>query len=143
MLASTLPDYELFIYSLQDHFPIVRKSTLAVIRHASEVATVEGELFLPGDVRLRVLEVIRFDLTPPRIARYGYEVWRGGEKLYWYDSQPHPGDPALAPTYPHHKHVPPDIKHHRVPAPGLSFTHPNLPFLIEEVERQVLGQTGM
>jgi len=42
--------------------------------------------------------------------------------------------------------VPPDtltgsvqrIKGHRIPAPGLSFTHPNLPFLIEEIEREVL-----
>ncbi len=68
------------------------------------------------------------------IEGYGYEVWRGSEKLYWYDSQPHPADASLASTDPHHKHIPPDIKHHRVPAPGLSFNRPNLPFLIEEIE---------
>lgn len=28
------------------------------------------------------------------------------EKLYWYDSQPHPNDPILQNTHPHHKHVP-------------------------------------
>ena len=39
----------------------------------------------------------------------------------------------LASTHPHHKHLPPDIKHHRVPAPGLSFSQPNLPFLIVEI----------
>jgi hypothetical protein len=44
----------------------------------------------------------------------------------------------LASAHPHHKHVPPDIKRHRIPAPGLSFTRPNLPFLIEEIEREVL-----
>jgi hypothetical protein len=44
-----------------------------------------------------------------------------------------PNDPTLASTHPHHKHIPPDIKHHRIPAPGLSFTQPNLPFLIEEI----------
>jgi hypothetical protein len=60
------------------------------------------------------------------------------EKLYWYDSFPHPNDSSLASTDPHHKHVPPNIKHHRVPAPDLSFTRPNLPFLIEEIEHQVL-----
>lgn len=27
---------------------------------------------------------------------YGYEVWRGEERLYWYDCQPHPTDPTLA-----------------------------------------------
>jgi len=53
----------------------------------------------------------------------------------WYDPQPHPNDPTLASTAPHHKHVPPDIKHHRIPAPGLSFGSPNLPLLIEEIER--------
>ena len=37
-------------------------------------------------------------------------------------------------------HVPPDIKHHRIPAPDLSFTRPNLPFLIEEIVRDVLTQ---
>ncbi|MEI2690767.1 MAG: hypothetical protein V9H69_14070 [Anaerolineae bacterium] len=27
-----------------------------------------------------------------------------------------------------------DIKHHRVPAPGMSFDKPNLPFLLAELE---------
>jgi hypothetical protein len=42
-------------------------------------------------------------------------------------------------THPHHKHIPPGIKHHRVPAPGLSFDSPNLPFLIQEIEQTYLG----
>ncbi len=42
---------------------------------------------------------------------------------------------TLTVTDPHHKHIPPDIKHHRIPAPELSFTRPNLPVLIEEVKR--------
>ena len=140
MLGRTLPDYELFVYALQDSHASILVSTLTVIRQASDVATVEGELFFPGGVRLQVLEVVRFDLTPPQLARYGYEVWRGNEKLYWYDSQAHPNDPTLASTDPHHKHVPPDIKHHRIPAPHLSFDRPNLPFLIEEIERDLLGR---
>ena len=37
-------------------------------------------------------------------------------------------------TLPHHKHILPDIKHHRIPAPDMSFTHPNLPALIREIE---------
>ena len=52
-----------------------------------------------------------------------------------YDSQPHPGTPSLADTHPHHKHILPDIKHHRVPAPELSFSKPNLPFLIQEIKQ--------
>jgi hypothetical protein len=59
--------------------------------------------------------------------------------LTWYDSQPHPDDPSLATTDPHHEHIPPDIKHHRVPAPDLSFTQPNLPFLIQEIEQMLSG----
>jgi hypothetical protein len=51
-----------------------------------------------------------------------------------FPSQPYPNDPTLASTDPHHKHVPPDIKRHRIPAPALSLTSPNLPVLIEEIE---------
>jgi len=86
---------------------------------------------------------LSFDQSPGQIRGYSYEVWYGDEQLYWYDSQPHPDDPSLASTHPHHKHIPPDIKHNRVPAPGLSFTQPNLPFLIEEIEGELLSdQTG-
>jgi hypothetical protein len=69
------------------------------------------------------------------IDSYGYEAWQGPHKLFWYDSQPHPDDPTLQSTHPHHKHIPPDIKHHRVPAPELSFARANLPVLIQEIER--------
>ena len=135
MLGPTLLDYELYIYSLQDYHSSIQTSTLTVIHQASDAATVTGELIFAGGLRLHVREVIRFDLPEPKIASYGYEVWRGQEQLYWYDSQPHPHEPALAATHPHHKHIPPETKHHRVPAPGLSFTELNLPFLIQEIER--------
>jgi len=68
------------------------------------------------------------------IEGYSYEGWKGSDKLYWYDSQPHPNDPMLQSTHPHHKHVPPDIKHNRVPTSNISFEQPNLPVLIEEIE---------
>ena len=103
------------------------------------MVTVSGEIIFPDDYRLVIKERLTFDAGPLVLMRYGYEVWRGGEKLYWYDSQPHPNDPTLTATTPHHKHIPPDIKHHRIPAPELSFTHPNLPVLIEEVKRLVNG----
>ena len=32
---------------------------------------------------------------------------------------------------------PPDIKHHRVPAPQMSFDRPNLPILIQEIQALV------
>ncbi len=53
-----------------------------------------------------------------------YQLWLCRRKQYQaaIDSQPHPDDPTLASTDPHHRHIPPDIKHHRIPASGLSFT---------------------
>jgi hypothetical protein len=83
---------------------------------------------------LVVRERVLYDRRPAVIDEYGYEVWHGDNKLYWYDSQPHPNEPTLQGTYPHHKHIPPDLKHHRIPAPGMSFTQPNLPVPIREIE---------
>ena len=45
--------------------------------------------------------------------------------------------PATRPwpsTHPHHKHTPPNIKRNRLPAPQMSFSAPNLPALIREIE---------
>jgi hypothetical protein len=81
--------------------------------------------------------VVQFVVS--QILDYGYEVWVEGEKAYWYDPQPHPDDPSLRSTYPHHKHLSPDIKHNRQPAPGPSFEQPNLPFLIQEIEERFLN----
>lgn len=75
------------------------------------------------------------DIAAKEIRYYSYELEQDGKRIWWYDPQEHPNDPTLASTHPHHKHIHPDIKHNRVPAPGLSFTEPNLPFLIQEVER--------
>ena len=131
----SLRDYEEFIYTLGQQFPSISHSTLVIVRRGARVATVSGEIAFSGEHRLVVRERLTFDAGPLVLARYGYEAWRGGDKLYWYDSQPHPDDPSLAHTQPHHKHVPPDIKHHRIPAPSLSFTESNLPFLINEIQR--------
>lgn len=137
---STLANYEAFIYSLADRYPAILRATLVVISRGRGAAEVSGEIQFAEGVRLGVREYLRFDLRPPRLLQYSYEICRGSEKLYWYDSQPHPGDAVLATTYPHHKHVPPDIKHNRLPAPNLSFSEPNLPVLIEEIEGDVLNR---
>jgi hypothetical protein len=55
---------------------------------------------------------------------------------------PHPHIPELQSTHPHHKHVPPEIKHNRIPAPGIAFDRPNLPYLIAEVEALDTGNEG-
>jgi len=129
----SLPDYERFVYTLQSQFPELVSSTLILQRRGRFLAELSGEILHRNGCRLVAYERLTWEAGPLRIVGYSYEVWRGAEKLFWYDSQPHPGEPALASTHPHHKHVPPDLKHNRVPAPGLTFNAPNLPFLIQEI----------
>ncbi len=135
MTLTTIAEYELFVYNLRDTFPSILSSTLRVMRAGPASGRVVGILTFPNHLRLDVAELVDFDAGRLEILQYGYVVWRGDERLYWYDSQPHPHNPTLATTDPHHKHIPPDIKHHRVPAPELSFTKSNLPFLIQEIEQ--------
>lgn len=133
----TPEDYELFIYSLTEQFPLVQRSTVCVIRLGTTLARVTGELYFEKKIRLVVRERILYHRLPAVIDEYGYEVWRGEEKLYWYDPQPHPDIPALQSSHPHHKHISPDMKHNRIPAPEMNFTRPNLPSLIREIEEML------
>jgi len=128
-------DYELFIYTLVERYWSIQSSTVVFERRGTSLARVAGELVLQQGFRIVVRERDVFDRSPATIEWYGYEVWQEEQKLYWYDSQPHPDDPTLQSTHPHHKHVPPNIKHNRVPAPAMSFTRPNLPAIIKEVEQ--------
>ncbi len=130
----TIEDYEFFLYALPQEFPSILRSTVTLVRLGATLARVAGELHFGNDVRVMIRERILYHRLPAVIDWYGYEVWHGEEKLFWYDSQPHPNDPTLQSTHPHHKHIPPDIKHHRIPAPAMSFTQPNLPALINEIE---------
>jgi hypothetical protein len=134
----SLRDYETFVYTLPQSFPQIVHSTLVVARRGRLFAELSGEIIFASGHRLVVYERLTWDTGPLRLEGYSYEVWHGSEKLYWYDSQPHPGDPTLASTDPHHKHVPPDIKHRRIPTPDLSFTPPNLAFLIQEIQTALL-----
>jgi hypothetical protein len=131
----SLPEYENFVYSLAQRYPAIQRSTLVLVRRGAAIAVLHGEIELTAGYRLIVREKLSFAQGAGSIIGYGYEVWQGDQEVYWYDSQPHPDDFSLASTDPHHKHIPPDIKHHRVPALGLSFSRPNLPLLIEEIER--------
>lgn len=127
----SLPNYSHFIAELLDR-PTVEHSTLSVWSDSPYTGIAEGDVFFKNGIRLRIREEL--DFADGIIASYGYEVYRGGERLYWYDDFPHPKDSNLASTHPHHKHIPPDIKHNRIPAPGISFTRCNLPVLIREIE---------
>ena len=131
-----LPPFDAYcrqLAELPSQFPHCQKSTLTSYTIGPFVAEVVGALWFQGDYVLEVWELL--DLSTHTIQRYSYELRQGAERLWWYDPQEHPDDPALAATHPHHKHIPPDIKHHRVPAPGLSFTQPNLPVLLAEIKQ--------
>ncbi len=130
------PDYEQWLYAIPGTYASVRSSTVRFYTTSATTGVVQGTVFFHSGHELRVTELVDFAVGD--ILDYGYEVWQGGEKLYWYDPQPHPDDPTLASNHPHHKHTPPDIKHNRIPAPGLSFTQPNLPLLIREIERELI-----
>lgn len=131
-LLKSLSDYTHFIAELLSR-PNIKISTVTVWSDSPYTGVVEGEVVFTNGLRLRVREEIDFDAGI--IISYGYEVYRDEERLYWYDDFPHPNDPTLASTTPHHKHIPPDIKRHRIPAPNLSFAQPNLPTLIQEIEQ--------
>lgn len=140
----SLRDYEEFIYTLQQSFPAIKSSSLVVVQRGKRVAILQGELAFASGFRLVIRERLSYD-DLVMIEDYGYELWYGSKKIAWYDSQPHPNNPTLTSTHPHYKHIPPDIKHNRVPAPNMSFTHPNLPALIQEVEEliaKMVGDTG-
>jgi len=135
----TFDDYELFIYTLADRYPLqITRSTIILVRVGATLARVTGDIHCHNNIRLVIRERLSGDRLSLVINSYGYEVWSGPEKLYWYDSQPHPDDPALHCSHPHHKHIPPDLKHNRIPAPDLSFTRTNISFLLEEIKKLAL-----
>jgi hypothetical protein len=134
-----IPDFYAYgqlIYTLQERYPSIQRSTLALATIGSTLAKLEGQVTFAGNVILDVWELIDFEAG--RIRNYSYEIYQADTKIAWHDPFEHPHIPELASTNPHHKHILPDLKHHRVPAPGISFSHPNLPILIQEIERDIL-----
>lgn len=136
----SLRDYEEFVYPLRQTFSSVKSSTLMVVPRGRRTAVLRGQLIFECGYRLTAQERLSFDNDTVEIESYGYEIWHGSDKTAWYDSQPHPKDRMLQSSYPHHKHVPLDIKHNRIPAPQLSFAQPNLPVLIAEIEALVRSE---
>lgn len=114
----TAPDYELFLYTVRERHLSIKRSTLTFVRLGANQARIIGELFFDHETRIVVRELAKYYRLPAIIEWYSYEVWQAEEKLYWYDPQPHPNNPTLQSTHPHHKHIQPDIKHNRVPALG-------------------------
>lgn len=131
MVSLSREEYERFIYSLPNRYPFISFSTLVVKPIGATVGKVEGKVSFHNGIQLEVLELI--DFAKGRIVTYTYEIFKGEEKLYWYDPMEHPKDERLRASFPHHKHLPPDIKHHWLPAPILSFQLTNLDAVICEI----------
>jgi hypothetical protein len=130
-----LPEFQAYcrlMAGLPDRYPSIQSSTLTAYTVGPLTAEIAGEVTFAGDYVLHVWELL--DLSKQVIFSYSYELDQAGERVWWYDPMDHPHDPTLRSTAPHHKHVAPDIKHNRVPAPEISFARPNLPTLIEQIE---------
>ena len=128
-------EYAKFIFFLLVDRPTIERHTIGVYTKSQTIGITRGRVFFRSGYELRVFEQV--DFVTHRIVRYFYELTFEGEPLWWYDSMPHPDVAELQSTHPHHKHIPPDIKHHRVAAEEISFTRPNLSVLIEEVEKLI------
>ena len=139
-MAWSLNNYERYIYSISSFSPHIQAGKLVLIRYGKLLADVEGSVSFADNLALEVYEHLNFAFDA-FILEYGYVVKKGPAILYWYDSYPHPNNPELQSTHPHHKHIPPDIKHHRILAPGISFSEPNLTFLIREIESQFFANS--
>ncbi len=123
--------YAIFFYTLENKYPEIQNTKIKFFKTSSNKATAYGKIYFENEIVLNFREFL--DFSKKQILDYSYEVIHSNEKLNFYDPQPHPDDPNLASTFPHHKHVPLNIKRNRQPAPGLSFNKPNLPFLVQEI----------
>ena len=128
-----IASYSAWVYSLAERHPNVTGSTLALAPIGATLARLEGGIECEDGFHVAVWELV--DFSEHRIRTYSYEVYRDGEKIGWYDPWPHPEIAELAATFPHHKHVPPDLRHRRVPAPGIGFETPNLDVVLADVQR--------
>ena len=125
------PEYEQFIYNIAKKYPLVERSSLHFFTTSATAGLLKGTLWFSNDFFMRVVEVI--DFAAGEILDYSYTLYSKGEKICWYDPQPHPDVPALAENFPHHLHELPNIKHNRKPTSNISFNEPNLPILIERI----------
>ena len=134
-MLTSIQAYSQVIYEFLDSHPHIQHHTVRIYLQGATVGILEGEVEFEQGFTLYLYE--RLDFLRQQIMLYSYEVRQRGVKLYWYDPQPHPENPNLAQNFPHHIHTPPDIKHHRIPAPGISFKQANLPFLVTEIEQMI------
>jgi len=136
MIKSIL-EFGSFVDGLKNRYREIKASNLVFKNTGHTTRELTGEIKFDNDIKLTIFE--RIDFSNGTIESYRYEVYQGKAILYWYDAKPHPGEPPIELTFPHHKHIYPDIEHHRVPAPGLGLDKTNLIFLIEEIVNNLVS----
>src|SRR5690242_14701268 len=109
MAGFSRAEYERFLYSLTQAYPQISSSSVHLYTVSSMAGLVKGSIWFHSGLELRVHELI--DLFDGEILDYSYTVLYHSERVRWYDPQPHPENPVLSSTFPHHRHEPPDIKH--------------------------------
>lgn len=57
-------DYELFLYSLPERFPTIRRSTLTFVRLGASLARIAGELYFDDGFRVVVRERFVYHRLP-------------------------------------------------------------------------------
>ena len=132
-MLNTLDTYAELIYSLPQKYSAIKFVKAKIFTKGPDVGEASGLIGFDNGIELKFSEHI--DFKSVKIYDYSYQIKRNEYVYCYYDSQPHP---EVASTFPHHKHVHPDIKNNRKPAPGISFDKPNLPFLVEEIINNLL-----
>jgi hypothetical protein len=97
-------EYERLLYTLPQSYPEVKSSSLHFFTTSASVGLVRGSVWFHNGLELCVQELV--DFSDGEILDYSYAVFRGEERIRWYDPQPHPEVPELASTFPHHLHEP-------------------------------------
>jgi hypothetical protein len=94
MIFPSQSDYELLVYTLPQTYPDILWSSLRFYTTSRGTAMVKGNVRFRNGLELRVNETV--DFVAGRISNYSYTVFRGEERIRWYDPQPHPETPELA-----------------------------------------------
>ena len=92
-------DYERFVYSLTDGHPEILSSTLRLYSNSTTIGFIRGTIWFHNGLELRVFEYL--DFSDGELLDYSYTIFRGEERVRWYDPQPHPENPELAAKFPH------------------------------------------
>lgn len=84
-----LLDFETLIYSVPDSSSLFTHADLVLQRRGKTTYWLIGNVYFEKEIWLHVTEVLDF-LFEDFILDYAYVVFGKSEKLYYYDSQPHP-----------------------------------------------------